>query len=493
MSDNKGVLIIYTGGTIGSMPIDPSDDTSPQVVVGWDKFRKLTPQISKENLGFRLGFEEISESLDSCNIGPRHWSEIASIIERNYDEYEGFVILHGTDTMVYTASVLSFMLANLGKPVVLTGAQRAHLFQVRNDALQNMITSIAIANPKATRIPTIPEVMILFGNDLLRGNRSRKKDANGYEAYESPKYPNLARIGANIEVDESRILDMPEGDFYVRKSLETDVIDLNVVPSIVENGVADLLLDNIDFGPKGVVVRSYGAGNIPTDDRFLSRLTKASQNRGITLLNVTQCTKGRVELGLYETSNKLLEFGMVSGTDLTPEAALVKLMVGLADEDIAGSPTRLRNFLQNSEAGEQSTSIFEIPFSGGTADISKGNPRHRFMSDRDLPSLWDADKLESAQLRFYGAKIDGSGAKQDKPITVDIYANLSTNEDPSPRKFCVSVNKAPTKSPTILSFDVTHGTQALLAPGRPVSFTAILNGEGDLSWTSAELALFIKA
>ncbi|HBS27163.1 MAG TPA: asparaginase, partial [Gammaproteobacteria bacterium] len=208
-TDNKGVLIIYTGGTIGSMPKDPSDESSPQVVIGWDEFQERTPQLNPKDLGFRLGFEAISVALDSCNIGPEHWTEMAGIIEKNYDDYEGFVILHGTDTMVYTASALSFMLANLAKPVILTGAQRAHLFQNRNDALQNMLTSLDIANPSASRIPVIPEVMIFFGNDLLRGNRAKKKDANGYDAYETAKYPPFAKIGADLELPETKSLPIP--------------------------------------------------------------------------------------------------------------------------------------------------------------------------------------------------------------------------------------------------------------------------------------------
>ena len=496
-TENKGVLVIYTGGTIGSMPKDPQDAASPQVVVEWDDFIERTPQLNPENLGYRLGFEKLSEALDSCNIGTQHWTEMAEIIETNYDDYEGFVILHGTDTMVYTASALSFMLANLAKPVVLTGSQRTHLFQIRNDGLQNTITALAVANPKASAIPVIPEVMIFFGNDLLRGNRSRKRDANGYIAYETPKYPPLAKIGANIEVDESRILPIPDGVFFVRKNLELKVIDFNVFPGVVHNGIADLMFDNKDFKPRGAVIRSYGAGNIPTDETFLGRLRKASQNNppGVTMINVTQCTQGRVELGLYETSNKLLEFGMVSGTDLTPEAALVKMMVGLADEDLQDDKTGLRTFLQTNQAGEQSTSIYEMPFSKtGGAELSRGERRFRFPADRDLPGSWRPAELEGVQLRLYGAKV--TGTDDGTPIEVDLYANLSSNEEPgghaSP-KFAGRHRKAPTASPTILSFDALDATRRLFRPGQRASFSLVLASEkGSLEWERAELALFVK-
>ncbi|WP_299154309.1 asparaginase domain-containing protein [uncultured Tateyamaria sp.] len=493
-TENKGVLVIYTGGTIGSMPKDPNDTASPQVVVDWNDFLDRT-SVLKEGLGYRLGFAKLSVALDSCDIGPEHWTEMAEIIENNYDDYEGFVILHGTDTMVYTASALSFMLANLAKPVVLTGSQRTHLFQARNDGLQNTITSLSIANPKATGIPVIPEVMICFGTDLLRGNRSKKKDANGYIAYESPKYPNLAKIGANIEVNEARILPIPDGAFFVRKNLELNVIDFNVFPGVVHNGVADLLFDSKSFTPKGAVVRAYGAGNIPTDEKFLARLANASQNDPkVTMINVTQCTQGRVELGLYETSNKLLAFGMVSGTDLTPEAAMVKLMVGLADEDLQYDQVGLRNFLQTNQAGEQSTSIYEMPFPTPAANLSSGKPRFRFPADRDLPGTWEPSELEGVQLRLYGAKV--TGPAEDEALEIDVYANLSSNEEPSgpeSTKFAGRFRKAPTADASIISFDVTAATRRLFRPGQRSSFSLILASEkGDLEWQRAELGLFVK-
>jgi L-asparaginase len=387
------------------------------------------------------------------------------------------------------------MLVNLGKPVVLTGAQRAHLFQVRNDALQNMITAIVIANPAAAKIPLIPEVMILFGQDLLRGNRSRKKDANGYTAYESPKFPPLAKIGANIVVDEGRIRRLPSQSFYVRKTLELNVIDFNVFPGVVQNGIADRLLDSERHQPKGVVIRAYGAGNIPTDEHFLDRLS-VSAKRGVVFYNVTQCTHGRVELGLYETSNKLLEFGMVSGVDLTPEASLVKLMVGLGDEDLVADPIALRNFLQTDQAGEQSTSIYEMPYPKADADVSNGRRRFRFAPDRDLQGEWRPEDLESVVLRLHKARVVGCGADHSGPIDLEIYANLSSNEEPtgvgSP-KFAARARRAPTSTKTILSFDVTEATRRLFKPGQRASFSIFFTSEdGSLAWEHAELAMFIK-
>jgi len=198
---NKGVLVIYTGGTIGSKPRDPDPD-SPQVVVPWGELQNATPELVKLiQRGLRIECESI-EPLDSCNIGPKAWQQIAGIIRDHYDEYEGFVILHGTDTMVYTASALSFMLRELGKPVILTGAQRSAMVDVRNDATQNFITSVLLAAPLFSKVPVVPEVCIYFGGKLLRGNRTIKRDTAGYDAYESPNLPPLGEVGDKIVIHE---------------------------------------------------------------------------------------------------------------------------------------------------------------------------------------------------------------------------------------------------------------------------------------------------
>lgn len=489
MSDNKGVLMIYTGGTIGSMPKDPNDETSPQVVVSEKTFKELTPQIT--SIGYRVDFMATREVLDSCNVGPAQWQELADLIGKHYNDYEGFVILHGTDTMVYSASALSFMLANLSKPVVFTGAQRAHLFQHRNDALQNIITAIQMANPGATGIPLIPEVMILFGQDLLRGNRARKKDANGYAAYETPRYPSLAKIGANIDIDERRIRSASNKTFFVRRNLETSVIDFNIFPGVAQNAVAEKLLQ--DENLKGVVVRAFGAGNIPTFPDFLQHFDDASK-RGVLMIDVTQCTQGRVELGLYETSNLLLAIGMVSGTDLTPEAALVKLMVALGDEDIRENPAALREFMQTDQAGEQSTTIQEVSYGTKAGSLTSAAARFRFAPDRVLVGDWTGGDLDSVQFRLYDAEV--TATDEGTPIEVEIYANLSSSENPGgpgTPQYSGSARRAKTGGKTILSFDVTDATRRLFSPNQRAPFTLVLKSpSGGLSWGRAELALFIK-
>jgi L-asparaginase len=353
-NQSSGVLVVYTGGTIGSMPRDPQDPKSPLVAVDWTEFRhrtsSLSPQLADGSINTRyIGFNvdgATLEPLDSCNIGPGYWVELARIIEENYDRYEGFVVLHGTDTMVYTASALSFMLEGLGKPVVVTGAQRSHLVNVRNDALQNLLTSLLIANPKHSGLPAVPEVSIFFHEELLRGNRSRKVNASGFAAFKSPNYPPLASAGESIIVDR-RVLRPPGPGLHLRSHIEPNVASVIFFPGIQEATILQDVLS--DPRLKGVVLMTYGAGTVPSDPRVLDPIA-AAVKRGVVAIAVTQCGGGRVELERYEASAHLLEAGVVSGRDITPEAALVKLMVLLGDPSL--SPAEVRQLLSQDLAGE---------------------------------------------------------------------------------------------------------------------------------------------
>ena len=351
----SGVLVVYTGGTIGSVRRDPGNPKSPLVVVDWAEFRRrtssLSPRLADGSVNARyIGFNVDGaslEPLDSCNIGPDYWVDVARVIAENYDRYEGFVVLHGTDTMVYTASALSFMLEGLAKPVVLTGAQLSHLGNVRNDALQNLLTSLLIANPKHSGLPVVPEVSIFFHNALLRGNRSRKVTSSGFEAFKSPNYPPLAGAGESIVVDRRVLRTPPAGGLRLRSHIEPNVASVIFFPGIQE---ASILQDVLaDPRLKGVVLMTYGAGTVPSDSRVLEPIATAVR-RGVVAIAVTQCGGGRVELERYEASSKLLEAGVVSGRDITPEAALVKLMVLLGDPDL--DPAGVRRLLSQDIAGE---------------------------------------------------------------------------------------------------------------------------------------------
>ncbi len=354
----SGVLVIYTGGTIGSMPRDPQDPKSPLVVVDWTEFRRRTSSLSARLAGGSINTRYIGFNVDgctlppvdSCNIGPEYWVELARIIDESYSRYEGFVVLHGTDTMVYTASALSFMLEGLGKPVILTGAQRSHLANVRNDALQNLLTALLIANPKHSGVPVVPEVSIFFHEELLRGNRSRKVNASGFAAFKSPNYPRLASAGESIVVDR-RVLRPPGSGLRLRSHIEPNVASVIFFPGIQEASILQDVLS--DSKLKGAVLMTYGAGTVPSDARVLGPIADAVK-RGVVAVAVTQCGAGRVELDRYEASAHLIEAGVVSGRDITPEAALVKLMVLLGDPSL--SPAEVGRLLSQDLAGELTVS-----------------------------------------------------------------------------------------------------------------------------------------
>ncbi|MFC2155036.1 asparaginase, partial [Acidobacteriota bacterium] len=277
-NENKGILVIYTGGTIGSIPKDPNDDNSPMIVAKWPEFRAAVEVLNE--IPFRIDAISFSTPLDSSNIGPQHWIAMAKIIgnQNYYDDYEGFVILHGTDTMVYTASMLSFMLQNVSKPVIITGSQIPVLKKVRNDALQNLVTAIQIANPRYTNIPVVKEVCIFFRDKLLRGNRTRKMDASGYTAFHSPNYPVLGTAGDRIEIEE-KFLRQPRGEFRPVYTLNRNVIIMDLFPGFQERSrIRDLIFDPDIVN--AIVLKTYGTGNIPTElpDMLFSLDSGAHQN-----------------------------------------------------------------------------------------------------------------------------------------------------------------------------------------------------------------------
>ncbi len=355
VTDPGRVLVVYTGGTIGSMPRDPENPRSPLVTVSWDEFRSRTSSLNpvladgRPNARY-IGFPVDGASLpplDSCNIGPDYWVRIARAIADNYDRYAGFVVLHGTDTMVYTASALSLMLENLAKPVVLTGAQLSHLHNIRNDALQNLLTALLFANSGYSGLPLVPEVSVFFGDKLLRGNRARKVTASGFNAFSSPDYPDLAWAGERIIVHSGAIRPAPSGPLCLRTDLESNVVAVSFFPGIQQGSLLGHILGDANL--RGIVLKTYGMGTVPSDERVLGPISDAVR-RGVVVVAVTQCFGGRVDLGRYEAGCRLLDAGVISGYDITPEAALVKLMVLLGDPKL--SPDDVRRLFQTDLAGE---------------------------------------------------------------------------------------------------------------------------------------------
>jgi L-asparaginase len=315
------ILIIYTGGTIGMIRNEKSGVLQPFDIA---KMYEHIPALSR--LGCSISSYSFDPLIDSSNVTPEFWVELATVIGGNYSKYDGFVVLHGTDTMAYSASMLSFMLENLGKPVVFTGSQLP-MDELRNDGRDNVINALEIASANLWEKPYVPEVTIYFENQLLRGNRTNKFNAENFDAFLSGNYPPLAEVGVHIRYKDHLILEPVEGDMIVHTSLDTNVAILKLFPGITRNVVKSILDTE---GLKAVILETYGAGNAPTDAWFIDALSEAI-NKGITIYNVTQCKGGSVEMGKYETSVKLEEIGVIGGYDITTESALAKLMFLLGE------------------------------------------------------------------------------------------------------------------------------------------------------------------
>lgn len=336
------ILIINTGGTIGMVNSILGDPNSPlKPAKNWEDVAKAHPIL----LNFPTDYLQLEELIDSSDMRPEIWIKIAKIIEENYSEYKGFVILHGTDTMAFTASALSFMLKNLGKPVVLTGSQVPLAFP-RNDALQNLITSLMIAGNELYGIEKVPEVTICFRDELLRGNRARKMDATNYFGFSSPNYRALGEIGCEIKINRKKVLAPPKDIFYVDSSLNNNVINFEIFPGLNP----EYLKNIVDLHPeiKGIVLKTYGNGNAPTTKEFIETM-EYILTKGVVIVNITQCSKGSVKMGLYEASSELKKMGIIDGKDMTPEAAITKLMY-LLGKNL--SLKELKYYMEHSIAGE---------------------------------------------------------------------------------------------------------------------------------------------
>jgi L-asparaginase len=315
------VLVIYTGGTLG-MVYDRSAGRAGQLIP-FDVNQVLDRMPEIYRLDFEITLVSLEPVLDSSNMSPAVWVELARLIGRGYDRYDSFVILHGTDTMAYTASALSFMLGNLAKPVILTGAQLP-IGAARTDARENFITALEIAAAVDEQgRPMVPEVCVYFNARLLRGNRATKQESVHFNAFASENYPHLAQAGVTIEYNRPFIC-RPEPDvpLTVRTGLDPNVTILKLFPGITGPVVRATLTS---AGLRGVVLETFGAGNAPTDVWFLTAL-EAAIDEGLLIFNVSQCEGGRVTQGQYQTSNQLRQIGVVSGADITTEAAITKLM-----------------------------------------------------------------------------------------------------------------------------------------------------------------------
>ena len=337
----RKILLIYTGGTIGMV-----EDIHSGSLVPFD-FNHLIDQIPelKKFAHLEVQVHSFEKPIDSSDMHPQIWKELALLIEKNYNLFDGFVILHGSDTMAFTASALSFMLKGLNKSVIFTGSQLP-IGMIRTDGKENLITALELASDHHQGIPIVPEVAIYFEYQLYRGNRTHKFNAEHFNAFVSPNYPVLANAGIHIDYDYQVIKSTNQHQLVVKTNTDNNIAVIKLFPGI-DCDLVELILNK--KGLRGVILETFGSGNGPTNQKFLQLLSDAV-DRDIVILNVTQCDKGSVIQGRYETSLGFNEAGVIGGSDITFEAAITKMMFVLGNySDVE----KIRELLALPLCGEQ--------------------------------------------------------------------------------------------------------------------------------------------
>lgn len=344
MPHTPNILLIYTGGTIGMVE---NPETGALESFDFDHLVQHVPELRR--LDCCLNVRTFDPPIDSSDMEPEHWATLVRMISEEYDSHDGFVILHGTDTMAYTASALSFMLENLEKPVIFTGSQLP-IGMLRTDGKENLVTAIEIAAARNSQgRPMVPEVCIFFENRLMRGNRTTKINAEGFNAFRSFNYPPLARVGVHIMYDE-HLIRRPSGGMPLKPhfSMNRNVLILTLFPGIRREYVTTVMRMP---GLQAIILKTYGSGNAP-QKQWLIDLIRQHTEAGVICVNITQCSQGTVEMSRYETGRQLLGAGVINGHDCTPECMVTKLMFLLG----MGYPAAtIKQLMNRSIAGEVTT------------------------------------------------------------------------------------------------------------------------------------------
>jgi len=468
-TERKSILMICTGGTIGMLPSNPADPNSALRPASWKQIKDNLHSL--KTLDFDVETSEM-DLIDSSDMHPDYWIELARKIQEEYHDYDGFVVLHGTDTMSYTATALSFLLENLDKPVIVTGSQLP-LAAPRNDAAQNLVTALKIA--ASDGMETVPEVCILFSNKLLRGNRCRKVSSTGFDGFDSPNFRPLAEIGEHIRVEKSLVRNASKDGFYINEHLEKNVMLFDIFPGI-STGILRSVFD-IE-GLRGVVLRTYGTGNAPTHQEFLDEIGYAVNEKGLAVVNVTQCNQGLVEMGLYEASSQLPRLGVISGLDMTSEAALVKMMFLLGQGyDIA----TVKEQMQKSLRGEQSFGVFNFIY-----DEGKTQSNVCALKSQQFPAGFLKDKVTNAAIRFDGKDFKDTKEGEPSPeLTVFMNYPKVALDTPTNIPQCLGTAKRDTD----FVLRCTDKLRQIANPTIPLRLT-VVSRYGDISWDNIVFSIY---